>query len=110
MWSAGESRGWRQEMSCSSSSSSALPAQPRLQSAAAFDSGFHSEMAFVTFFKVLRFIMCCLYIAIVCFVPNKYSHRIFNIYIEYDKKVNASVAFILSYRKSEAECSTMLLC
>lgn len=52
---------WRQEMS----SSSAFPAQLWLKSAAAFDSGFQLEMVLVTFLKVLRFIMCCVYIAIV---------------------------------------------
>ena len=61
MWSAGESRGWRQE----TSSSSALPAQPWLESAAAFDSGFQLDMVLVTFLKVLRFMTCCVYIAIV---------------------------------------------
>lgn len=109
MWSADESRGWRQE----TSSSFACPAQPWLESAATFGTGFRLERILVTFLKVLRFIMCCVYIAIVFGSYQIVTQVFLNMYRAWQWGECLPIAFMLSYRKSAVsimESNKLLLC
>lgn len=109
MWSADESRGWRQE----TSSSFACPAQLWLESAATFGLCFRFERVLVTFLKVSRFVTCCVYIAIVFGSYQIVTQVFLNMCRAWQCGECLPIAFMLSYRKSAVsimECNKLLLC